>query len=78
MGWSAREFGGTKSHRGRGVLRYKSILKFDQGGDWVVEESYDVTSLGGCLTLPSHQEPSTEWYHTETPIDREADRKRAR
>ena len=78
MGWSAREFGDTKSHRGRGVLRYKSILKFDQGGDWVVEESCDVTSLGGYLTLPSHQEPSTEWCYTEAPIGRGADRKRAR
>ena len=33
-------------------------------------------SLGGCL--PSHQEPSKEWYHIEAPMGRGADRKRVR
>ena len=35
-------------------------------------------SLGGCLILPSHQEPSKEWYHIEAPMGRGADRKRVR
>ena len=35
-------------------------------------------SLGGCLTLPSHQKPSKKWYHIEAAIGRGADRKQAR
>ena len=35
-------------------------------------------SLGGCLTLPSHQEPSNKWYHVEAPIGRGAGWKQAR
>ena len=42
-GWIAREFGGTKSHKGHGAPCYKLFLEFDQGGAWVVEESNDVT-----------------------------------
>ena len=27
---------------------------------------------GGCLILPSHQEPSKKWYHVDAPIGRRA------
>ena len=52
----------------------------DQGRVWVVEEPYDVASedVEGCLLLPSHQEPSKEWYQMEAPIGRGADKKQAR
>ena len=74
---------GLEAPRATGGVERRVIDGFgevNQGGTWIVKESYDVTSGAskGCLILPSHQEPSKEWYQIEAPIGRGADRKRAR
>ena len=44
-GWSVRESVDTRSHKGRKCRHvFCRFRGFDQGGTWIVEESYDVTS----------------------------------
>ena len=80
-GWIAREFEGTKSHKGHGGPCYKLLLGVRSGrglgcretlrrrvrGSWVVPLFYQVTR--------NHQWSGARW---EAPIVRGADRKRAR
>ena len=63
-------FGGTRSRKGRAGPCYRPILGVRSRRDRDCRR-------GGCLTLPSHQEPSQECYQMEALMGRGADRKRA-
>ena len=55
-----RGFGGTKSNRGVEHRVIGGCREVNQGGTWIVKESYNVTSggVGRLIIGPSHQEPS--------------------
>ena len=66
---------GLEAPRATGGVEHRVIGGFrevNQGGTWIVKESYNVTSggVGRLLNLPSHQEPSKQWYQIEAPIGR--------
>ena len=42
--WGVRESVDTRSHKGRVVPYMCRFQEFDQGGTWIVDESYDVMS----------------------------------